>query len=256
MRLGELIRVGHYYQPPGRHPKSQPILPRTYCLELVTGGRGWVEIEGQWTEVRVGAILWHQPGDSTIGRSDFEDPYRCLSLRVRVLDGSPRPVPRLTWWQNLDAARRFADEAVQLFASDRLERSVLRDYIVSRLRLQAELYLHEAPRQALAAELQRVLAYLENHYAESLRMEALAEVAQWSVPHLHACFREALGQSPHQHLIERRIEAARVQLAGTNDPIKQVAADCGFSNASALCVQFRRHTGLTPAAYRRRQVVS
>ncbi|MBC2595607.1 helix-turn-helix transcriptional regulator [Ruficoccus amylovorans] len=256
MRLGELIRVGHYHNPAGRHPIPKPIARRTYCLELMTGGRGWVQMEGQWVEVLPGALLWHQAGDYTIGRSDFEDPYRCLSLRVKVLDDAPRPVPHLTWWQNLDAVCRFADESVSLYASDRLDHAVLRDYILSRLRLQAELYLREAPRQALAPELQRVLAYVEKYYAAPLRLEALADIAQWSVPHLHARFREALGCSPHQHLIERRIEAARVQLAGTNDPIKKVAADCGFSNASALCVMFRRHTHLSPAAYRRRQVVA
>lgn len=256
MRLGELIRVGHYHNPYGRHPTPQLIARRTYCIELVTGGRGWVEMDGQWGEVLPGALLWHQEGDYTIGRSDFEDPYRCLSLRVAVTGSASRPVPRLTWWSKLDAVRRFADEAVLLFASDRIEPTVLRDYLISRLRLQAELYLNEAPRKALPPELQRVLVYLERHFAEPLRMETLAEVAQWSVPHLHARFREELGQSPHQCVIERRIEAARIQLAGTNDPIKQVAADCGFSNASALCVLFRRHTGVTPAAYRQRMVVS
>lgn len=256
MLLGELIGTGHYHQAPGRQPTGRAVPEGIFQFELVTDGHGWVLDNDDWVELYPGALMWHQPGDHTIGRSDWDDPYCCLTVRVEALDPIRRPasVPHVTWWLDLDRVRHFTAEVVKLFARGQLERPVLRDYIVSRLRLQAELYVREASKHMLPVELQRVLAYLDKHYDEPLRLETLADVAQWSVPHLHARFREELGQSPHQRLIERRIEGARVRLAGTNDPIKQVAADCGFSNASALCTLFRRAVGCTPAEYRRRQV--
>ncbi|HEX4140391.1 MAG TPA: AraC family transcriptional regulator, partial [Candidatus Methylacidiphilales bacterium] len=91
-------------------------------------------------------------------------------------------------------------------------------------------------------------------FAEPLRLADLAETAGWSVPHLHDRFKDLLGVSPHQALIRRRIQVAREILASTNDPIKSVAARCGFPNASAFCVQFRKTTQISPTEYRERQL--
>jgi AraC-like DNA-binding protein len=82
----------------------------------------------------------------------------------------------------------------------------------------------------------------------------LAAGAGWSVPHLHDRFKECLDLSPHQALIRRRVQAARELLASTNDPIKSVAGKCGFTTASAFCVQFRKVTRLSPKEYRERQL--
>jgi AraC-like DNA-binding protein len=41
-------------------------------------------------------------------------------------------------------------------------------------------------------------------------------------------------------------------LAGTSEPIADIALTCGFCDQSAFTQHFRRHMGLTPAAYRKR----
>ena len=67
-------------------------------------------------------------------------------------------------------------------------------------------------------------------------------------------FKERLGLSPHQALIRRRMLVARELLASTNDPIKSVAAKCGFPTSSAFCVQFKKATQHSPKEYRERQL--
>jgi transcriptional regulator GlxA family with amidase domain len=103
-------------------------------------------------------------------------------------------------------------------------------------------------------ELQQVMEIVTRRYAEPLRLTELAGTAGWSVPHLHDRFKERLGLSPHQALIRRRIQVARELLASTNDPIKSVAGKCGFTTASAFCVQFKKSTQLSPKEYRERQL--
>lgn len=201
-----------------------------------------------------GDLLWHAAGDSTIGRSDPADPYSCLAVRFRLPLRSRRPVPQLTRWEELDEVMQFTRQVIGLHADDAFSSRLLLRYILTRIHLQAELYLRVQRERGLPAELQRALETINRRFAEPLRLGELAATAGWSVPHLHDRFKERLGLSPHQALIRRRVQVARELLASTNDPIKSVAARCGFPNASAFCVQFRKTTQISPKEYRDRQL--
>jgi AraC-like DNA-binding protein len=251
---GELDSVSHYHQRPGAHPYPVRFKGRSHGVEIVTGGRGWVEMDGEWCEVAPGDVLWHSPGDDTIGRSDFAHPYRCLAIRFRLPPGVSRPVPRHTRWEELDEVLQFTNQVVALHADDGFDSKVLLRYMLSRVQFQAELYLRGQRERGLPPELRQVLETVNLRYAEPLHLADLAEAAGWSVPHLHDRFKECLGVSPHQALIRRRIQVARELLASSNDPIKSVAARCGFPNAAAFCVQFRKATQISPKEYRERQL--
>ncbi|MDX2080480.1 MAG: AraC family transcriptional regulator [Terrimicrobiaceae bacterium] len=248
-----LQTIAHYHQAPGRHPSPRTIGPGEELIELVTGGRGWVEVDRQWREVTPGALLWHVRGEMTIGRSDFDDPYRCLAVLFTAPGRRRRPVPRVTWWTEVDEVTRFAREVLQAFLDEEFGRGLLGDYVYARLRFQAELYGRRTAAGELPAGLARVCRTIEHDYARPHSIRSLAEIAGWSSPHLHDVAREWLGESPHQLLVQRRIRAARERLAASRDPVKQVAADCGFRSAAAFCHVFRARVGMTPAAYRKEQ---
>jgi AraC family transcriptional regulator len=61
----------------------------------------------------------------------------------------------------------------------------------------------------------------------------------------------AVGQSPHQYVLARRIERAKELLRTTELPIIDVALSAGFSSQSHLSHWMLRHTGVSPAVYRR-----
>ena len=249
-----LLSVSHYHQRPGLHPSPIQFKGREQCIEVVTGGRGWFEIEGRWEEIGPGDLLWHGAGERTIGRSDFANPYSCLAVRFIAAPGAHRPVPRHTRWEEMDEVVQFANQIVALNADDAFDRAVLLHYIMSRAQFQAKLYQRLHHERGLPPELRQVLELINRRYSEPLRLVDLADAAGWSVPHLHDRFREQLGLSPHQALVRRRIQVARELLASTNDPIKGVAARCGFPNSAAFCVQFRKTTQSSPKEYRERQL--
>lgn len=221
---------------------------------MLTGGRASVDISGRRQDVGPGDLLWHEAGEYTISGSHFATPYSCLSVRFLGTPGANRPVPRLTRWEDMDEVLQFTNQVVALHADDAFDPHVLLSYIRSRIRFQAELYLRVQRQRGLPPEIQQVLETINHRFNEPMRLAELAEAAGWSVPHLHDRFRERLGISPHQALIRRRIQAARELLASTNDPMKSIAAKCGFANAAAFCVQFRKATQNSPKEYRERQL--
>ncbi len=50
-----------------------------------------------------------------------------------------------------------------------------------------------------------------------------------------------------------RLSGAARQLVGSNDPLKVIANDWGFTDISHLCRAFQAHYGVPPTVYRRRQ---
>lgn len=247
----ELHSVSHYHQRPGVHPIPNRFHDDSQCVELITGGRGWVENEaGKLVEVIPGDLMWHVPGNSTVGRSDFENPYSCLSVRFRSWE--KRPVPHITRWEDLDEVKHFTHQVVRLRADESFDSGVLLRYILARIEFQAALHERGQKERGLPKELRRALELLERNYGEPLRLRDLADAAGWSVPHLHDRFKQELGISPHQALIRRRLQAARELLAAGNDPIKSVSAQCGFPTPAVFCVQFKKATQHSPADYRRR----
>jgi LacI family transcriptional regulator len=69
-------------------------------------------------------------------------------------------------------------------------------------------------------------------------------------------FRQSLGRGIFEEIQRVRVERAASLLAGTDVPIATVAEMAGFSNGMHLLLAFRRETGMTPSAYRRRFRVS
>ena len=64
-------------------------------------------------------------------------------------------------------------------------------------------------------------------------------------------FREEIGVSPAQWLIQQRVEHARLLLETSDLGVDEVARRAGFGTAVSLRQHLRAAVGVTPLAYRR-----
>lgn len=98
--------------------------------------------------------------------------------------------------------------------------------------------------------LPKIRRYIEEHFAEEIRIDDLREISRLSPFHLIRTFHKEYGVSPHEYLIRVRVEAARKMLKN-GLPIIQVAQNAGFSDQSHLTRWFKTHVGITPGRYRK-----
>jgi len=98
-----------------------------------------------------------------------------------------------------------------------------------------------------------LLARIEAAPEQAWTVACMARAVNLSVSRLHALFRAELQQTPQQWLSALRLRLVREVLADSNLPLAQLAARVGYADQSALTRAMRRATGMTPAAYRRRQ---
>jgi len=86
-------------------------------------------------------------------------------------------------------------------------------------------------------------------------VEALARVALASRSGFAARFRAATGLTPGRYLAQVRVAHARCLLAAGDLPVAAIARRLGYGSDTAFGRAFRRHTGATPSAYRRDNVL-
>ncbi|NET47897.1 MAG: helix-turn-helix domain-containing protein [Merismopedia sp. SIO2A8] len=99
-------------------------------------------------------------------------------------------------------------------------------------------------------QLRQVLDYIEAHLEQPIKLEALARLLDISQFHFSRLFKQSIGLSPYQYLIQQRVERAKHLLKTSDRLIVDIALECGFNSHSHLSKQFRQLTGVTPKAYR------
>ncbi|WP_244644500.1 helix-turn-helix transcriptional regulator [Azorhizobium oxalatiphilum] len=142
-----------------------------------------------------------------------------------------------------------ADPAARLFveqATDLLCTQLVRGHS-SFGALQAEL-----PKKGLAERhVRRVGAYMREHLAREIGLDELAGLTGLSRYHFCRAFRLATGRTPHDALVEVRMERARDLLADPALRITDIALAVGYETPSAFAAGFRKTVGVTPTAFRR-----
>lgn len=95
-------------------------------------------------------------------------------------------------------------------------------------------------------QLQQVFDYIQAHLDRDLSLTELAEIINNSPTYFASLFKQAMGISPHQYVIQQRVERAKTMLSKTDLAIADIALQVGFSSQSHLNQQFKRLTGVTP----------
>ena len=157
-------------------------------------------------------------------------------------------------------------EIVNLFLQLRSDRpwDSPEDKLVARSRIHAILLLilREALRQkATAAEgptygqrrrqeiLQQACAYLEQHYAECVALDAIASALHVSPYYLSHVFSEESDFTLFSYLTSLRMERAKALLREGQLNVSEVARAVGYGTPNYFAKVFRKHVGCAPRAY-------
>jgi AraC-like DNA-binding protein len=111
-------------------------------------------------------------------------------------------------------------------------------------------FLHYHTRIDILRRLNMAKEYLYANYSRNINLENLADHACLSVNHLLRTFKLAYDQSPHQFLIQLRLQRAQLLLAKTEYPVYEIVNMVGFKCASSFIRLFRERYNTTPLKYR------
>ena len=98
-------------------------------------------------------------------------------------------------------------------------------------------------------KLKQVLDLIGDRLSEEISIEQMADYLDLSPFHFCHQFKKSVGITPHQYVMQQRVDLAKRMLKRQTIPLSDVAFDCGFSNQSHLGRVFKRYTGTTPKRY-------
>jgi AraC family transcriptional regulator len=97
----------------------------------------------------------------------------------------------------------------------------------------------------------QISEYIHANLDQPIKLADLADVAGMSQFHFSRMFKQSMGISPHQYLLQQRVEQAKQLLKQSKLAIAEIALQCGFNSQSHLSKHFREATGMTPSDYRK-----
>jgi AraC-like DNA-binding protein len=94
------------------------------------------------------------------------------------------------------------------------------------------------------------ISHIHEGYARPLSLGALAEMEGLEPRNYQSLFKRAVGYSPYQYLIERRIGRARELLLQTRKKVREVAEEVGMGDLPHFIRLFTKKCGVSPTRYR------
>jgi AraC-like DNA-binding protein len=94
--------------------------------------------------------------------------------------------------------------------------------------------------------------FIDNHYAENIDLNNIADEAHFSKFHFIRLFKNIYGKTPHHYLTQVRIDVAR-QLLTKSISISEVCFSVGFNSETSFAGLFKKQTGLPPSTFQKQQ---
>jgi AraC-like DNA-binding protein len=98
--------------------------------------------------------------------------------------------------------------------------------------------------------LDRAREFIDHCYDHPLSLDQISAKACFSRYHFLRLFRQAFNKTPHQYLIERRIEKAKELLRTDDVRVTDVCFEVGFQSLGSFSSLFHKADGHAPITYR------
>lgn len=252
---------GRYNDFPQHAERREQGQLKHYNLHLIYGGSGYVLGGSGGERLELGAgdgFLYPKHAFQQYG-SSAEDPWdvRWIHFETQI------PLPMLReadesggWLFTFSNRERFKELTEEMYAlcspfetgnEPRLSAllyEILVELVQHSERLEGSSALEKQNAIRVAADLIRYKC------EEPWSLERMSALAGYSSFHFLRLFQQVMGKTPNHYVTECRIDAAKLLLATTALSVTEVAARCGFAQASYFIRVFRSSENVSPKMYR------
>lgn len=221
-----------------------------WCLTL---GGGYTEHVGRrCREATRGHLAWHPPGEHHHLKFGDRD---TVAINVELSD---------EWFEQIgevglrvDQPRDLGNQGVRLvmelvaeFGNEDADLELIAETLMAELLAETAGFGQAIPWRETPRWLLDARDYIHAHHRKPLRLNGIARAVDIHPVHLARRYRQFSGRPVGAHLRQLRVSTAREMLRASDQPLADIAAECGFSDQAHFGRVFRRFTGTTPARYR------
>ncbi|MDP5275292.1 helix-turn-helix domain-containing protein [Chengkuizengella axinellae] len=253
----EAFEVTRYFakitcEPEWKWIKRDVPLPH-YDLFYVWDGVGEVIVNDQSHEVLKGSCFLFRPGDFTSAVHDPQNPLTITYIHFSV-DQKPERIPaRYRMIKNTMDFQTILTSYVRLMLNEdeytvHEAQLILKQLMIHLFRSdQVSSHDVQTKQHHLKESIFEVANYIHEHPSEWFSLDELAARAQISPRYFSLKFKELIGKSVREYMIESRIERAEYLLYYTGMNVTEVAGALGYEDIYFFSKQFKKYRGYNPS---------
>ncbi len=227
---------------------------------LITGGSGMCEVGGNRHMLQRGDVFTRGPGDWFAAWCDPAEPLR---LSILVFHGEDLVAGLQQAMGRTAAVLRPANMGELQTAFDLIYQPAMRraphwTELANSL-LPGFLQLLRSGSSALTLpasraedSARRCRAFIDEQYRSMSTTRQAAKACSLNYEHMSRLFRRFFDTSPHQYLLQRKMDHAAGLLLTTGLQVQEVGREVGYENPYLFSRAFKRVIGLAPNHYRNR----
>ncbi|WP_231458602.1 MULTISPECIES: AraC family transcriptional regulator [unclassified Pedobacter] len=112
-------------------------------------------------------------------------------------------------------------------------------------------FVREKTKEDVLKKLTVAKAFMNSNFNKSLTVEEIAEHCCLSINHFLKTFKEAYEITPHQYLLQIRLQRAKDLLQYTHYSLNEIVGLIGFECPSSFIRLFKNHFNITPSKYKK-----
>ncbi|WP_436857311.1 helix-turn-helix domain-containing protein [Citrobacter tructae] len=240
----------------GRHPARTLA---SWEIIFVEKGRLTIREEDKIFSVEAGESLLLWPQRRHIGEEDFPADLRFywLHFEMKAPENDPSWLTHLSVPQHTRVADPQALIALFrqfMIEQEKLQRSPAMEFIVLLILQQLTLnpWQNESVEDAGESLAWKAQQLIRTQYHQPIATAALARELHCNGDYLGRVYRRVFHLTLTEAIQRQRVREAEKLLISDARSLKEVAELCGFNDVGYFRQIFRKHTGLTPAVWKRR----
>lgn len=234
-----------------------------YHLHVILKGRGRLHVDGRDYSLHDGQMFVTKPGEETWYRADEKDPW---SYCWMTFDGfnAARYAENAGFregvnWRDCHVDRRqfytLVERALNrpemTVANDLYRLGILLQYISLAIESNDATLPSPNREEAYSSDVyvDYAVTYIRSNYANA-KISDVARYIGINRSYLSNLFRQRMGVSPQEFLMQFRLEQARKMLLATDAPVQDIARRVGYDNPLTFSKIFKGSFGVSPKVYR------
>jgi len=238
-----------------------PAVRETYILHIILSGSGYYMVNGKKFHIRGGEGFLIKPGVSTFYQADIKDPWTYLWIGFSGKDIIGEYLKRAgltggNYSFSVNNTEIFLDYIQKCFS--KIEHTLANELFLDGYTFEFLASLVENTRPITKGYgvkeneyVNEALYYLYNNYTKKINVTDIANNINVNRSYISRIFKESIGMTIKEYLLELRINHASDLLSMSTLPIETVALESGFTNPEMFSKLFKKERGKTPNEYRK-----
>ena len=228
-----------------------------YQFEYVTGGIGYITIDGKTTTVKEGDFFFLNKSCPRIFYADAKEPWEKMFITVNgpLVDGLVAAyhmdAPLIV--SHTDVSKNFLQILKLLEKGHESPLEACEGTAVELLKIIQKISRGKqfGAEQNVVCRAEHIKNYIDQNIYRKFTLNELSDYFFLSKTQIIRIFNEKYKMSPMQYAIARRIALATYYLSKSNISVSALADMLAFSDSKHFCKTFKKYVNKTPREYRK-----